>query len=219
MEAAEESRPRRRRVWIAISIVAAVIVLAVAGALFLPSLLAGAPQAEPAPSGSTSPTPTVPPRDIVDPEAPRATQTPAPAPVSSDEPFAELEPVAPDETIAAEGGVEISLARLQAVQGEATLAGETSGPAIRATVRLTNTGSTPIDLEYVTVNAFSGEDRSPAGTLTQPGGAPFEGALEPGASAEGTYLFSVAEEDRDDVTLTVDYLFGSKVAVFRGDLR
>lgn len=213
MTANEVTPPNRRRVWITLSVLVVVIALAVVGAIFVPPLLAGTP------SPSASSTPTVPPRDIVDPDAPRPTQTPMPAPVESDAPFAELEPVEPDQTIVTDEGIEISLSKLQAVQGEATLAGETSGPAIRATVRIVNTGSEPLDLEYVTVNAYVGEDRAPAGMLTQPGGAPFEGTLAPGASAEGTYIFSVAESDRDDVTLTVDYLFGAKIAVFRGDLR
>lgn len=213
MEAQGSPRPSRRRAWITISILLAVIALAVAAAFIVPPLMAGGP----APDASA--TPTVPARDIVDPEAPRPTQTPTPAPSASDVPFAELAPVAPDETVAAEGGVDISLSRVEAVQGEATLAGEISGPAIRATVRIVNSGDEPLDLEYITVNAYSGKDRAPAGTLTQPGGKPFEGTLKPGETAEGTYLFSVAESDRDDVTLTVDYRLGALVAVFRGDLR
>lgn len=213
MDATDETQPNRRRVWITLSALVVVIALAVLGAIFVPPLLAGTP------SPSASGTPTAPARDIVDPDAPRPTQTPTPAASESDAPFAELSPVAPDQTIVTDEGIEISLASLQAVDGQATLAGETSGPAIRATVRIVNAGAEALDLEYVVVNAYTGEDRAPAGTLTQPGGAPFEGSLALGASAEGTYLFSVADADRDDVTLTVDYLFGAAVAVFRGDLR
>jgi len=196
-------------------VLVAVIVLAVVAAFVVPPLLSGGGGTAPSPSS----TPTVPPRDIVSPDAPRATQTPTPAPTESEGAFPELSPVAPDATIVADDGIELSLSSLQAVQGEATSAGETSGPAIRATVLVVNTGKEPLDLEYVTVNAYSGKDRAPAGTLTQPGGAPFEGTLAPGESAEGTYLFSVAEADREDVTITVDYLFGARTAVFRGDLR
>ncbi len=193
----------------------AVIALAAVAAFVVPPLLSGGGDAAPAPSA----TPTVPPRDIVSPDAPRPTQTPTPAATENESVFPELSPVAPDATIVADDGIELSLSSLQAVQGEATSAGETSGPAIRATVLVVNTDTEPLDLEYVTVNAYSGKDRAPAGTLTQPGGAPFEGTLAPGESAEGTYLFSVAEADREDVTITVDYLFGARTAVFRGDLR
>lgn len=211
-----ETKPSgRRRAWVILSILGAVIALAIAAAFVVPPLLSPQPAASPEPTS----TPTIPPRDIVDTSAPRPTETPSPAPSASDEPFPELSPVEPDANIVTENGVEISLSRLEAVQGEATLAGETSGPAIRATVRLVNNSDEPLDLEYVTVNAYSGEDRSPAGTITQPGGMPFEGELAPGDAADGVYLFTVAENDRDDVTLTVDYLLGTQVAVFRGDLR
>lgn len=213
MEAAEGSEPTRRRAWIPLTILVVVIAAAIVAAFVLPPLFSGTS------AGSPSATPTVPPRDIVSPDAPRPAQTPTPAPIESDVPFPELSPVAPDETIVAEDGIEISLSSIQAVQGEATTAGETSGPAIRATVRIVNNGTEPVDLEYITVNAYSGEKRAPAGTLTQPGGAPFEGSLAPGASADGTYLFSIDEAAREDVTLTVDYLFGAETAVFRGDLR
>lgn len=212
MDAHADNRPGRRRAWLPLSILVVVIGLAVAAAFIVPPMLAPAGQPEP-----TS-TPTVPPRDIVSTDAPRPSETPRPAPSESGAPFAELSPVAPDATIVAEGA-DILLARLEAVQGEAALAGETSGPAVRATVRIVNTGSEPLDLDYVAVNAYSGADRVPAGTLTQPGGVPFEGILSPGDAAEGVYLFTIPEGDRDDVTLTVDYLFGAQVAVFRGDLR
>ena len=213
VEAHDEQKPGRRRAWIFLPILVAVIALAIAAAFIVPPLLSPAVQPDP-----TS-TPTVPPRDIVDPDAPRAPETPSPAPSVSDSPFAELSPVAPDATIVTPNEIDISLSRLEAVQGEAALAGETSGPAVRVTVRLVNTGTETLDLEYVTVNAYSGKDRNPAGTITQPGGAPFEGSLAPGDSAEGVYLFTIAEADREDVTITVDYLFGAQVAVFRGDLR
>jgi hypothetical protein len=211
----DDKKPGRGRTWIVLSVLVAVIALAVAAAFIVPPLLSS--NADPTPNPSA--TPTVPPRDIVGPDAPRPSQTPSPAPTASDAPFAELTPVAPDATVVTAEGVEISLSRIEAVQGEAALAGETSGPAIRVTVRLVNSGSDPLDLEYVTVNAYSGEDRAPAGTLMQPGGAPFEGSLASGDSADGVYLFTIPEADRKDVTITVDYLFGAPVAVFRGDLR
>jgi len=213
MDATDETRPSRRRAWIAMTVLLVVIALAVVAALLVPRLTSAAP------GPTASATPTEPPRDIIDPDAPRETAQPSPAPLESDEPFAELSPVAPDQTVVTDDGVDISLSSVQAVQGQATLAGETSGPAVRATVRIVNTGDEPLDLEYVVVNAYSGDERTPAGTLTQPGGAPFEGTLAPGDSAEGTYLFSLADDVRDDVSITVDYLLGAKVAVFRGDLR
>lgn len=115
-------------------------------------------------------------------------------------------------------GTVVSLHRLEAVDGIAAAGGETSGPAIRVTVGIDNTTSKPIDLGYVVVNAYTGKDRAPAGTVMQPGGDPFEGSLASGKSATGVYLFSIVPKDRKDVTITVDYGVGEPVVVFEGDL-
>ncbi len=89
----------------------------------------------------------------------------------------ELEPAAPDQTVQAPDGVTVRLAQVEHVEGEAVAAGETSGPAVRLTVEVTNGTDAPLDLSYAVVNAYTGEDRAPAGRLVQPGGQPFEGEL------------------------------------------
>lgn len=112
--------------------------------------------------------------------------------------------------------VAVSLSRIEAVQGVAFAPGEIAGPALRVTVRLSNDASTLLDLGLVTVNAYIGKDRVPAGTVTKPGGRPFEGELAAGRSADGVYLFVVPVAQRGDVTVTVDYRAGVPTAVFRG---
>lgn len=130
----------------------------------------------------------------------------------------ELEPAAPDQTVQAPDGVAVRLAQVEHVEGEAVAAGETSGPAVRLTVEVTNGTDAPLDLSYAVVNAYTGEDRVPAGRLVQPGGRPFEGELAPGESGTGVVLFSIPDADRDDVTVAVEYAPGTSTVVFRGDL-
>ncbi|MET7135483.1 hypothetical protein SAMN05518682_3521 [Cellulosimicrobium aquatile] len=130
----------------------------------------------------------------------------------------ELEPAAPDQTVQAPDGVTVRLAQVEHVEGEAVAAGETSGPAVRLTVEVTNGTDAPLDLSYAVVNAYTGEDRAPAGRLVQPGGRPFEGELAPGESGTGVVLFSIPDADRDDVTVAVEYAPGTSTVVFRGDL-
>ncbi len=130
----------------------------------------------------------------------------------------ELEPAAPDQTVQAPDGVTVRLAQVEHVEGEAVAAGETSGPAVRLTVEVTNGTDVPLDLSYAVVNAYTGEDRAPAGRLVQPGGRPFEGELAPGESGTGVVLFSIPDADRDDVTVAVEYAPGTSTVVFRGDL-
>lgn len=164
----------------------------------------------PAPSAA-SPTPLT--------SASGAPATPTPDPGASGSPIApELAPAAPTQPVVGGDATTVSLALIEAVQGEAVAPGETSGPAIRVTVRIDNTSDEPLDTSYVVVNAYVGEDRTPAPGLGHPGGAPFEGTLEPGASAEGVFLFSVAPESRSDVLIGVDYRAGQPTVTFRGSL-
>lgn len=170
-------------------------------------------------SATVSSTPTVPPSDIaIDPSASRPVETPTPLPPASGAPGPELAPVALDAKAVTPSGVIISLGKLEALSSDAVAGGEIAGPAIRATVVIDNASAAPLDLEYVVVNAYYGADRTPAGTAMTPGGAPFEGAIEAGASAQGVYLFTIPEQDRNNVTITVDYLAGEAIAVFQGDL-
>lgn len=236
--AAERHGKHRSLTWIALC--AAVVV---AGLIVLGITLYGgdpsAPSSETASAGSTSgggaasdgggsgdptdPTvgdePTEPPRDIaIDPQEPRPTESPEVAPAPTDGAGVELEPVAPEAVVHAPHGAVISLARIEAVHGQAKVGGEISGPAIRVSVAIRNEGGEPMDLEYVVVNAYSGQDRTPAAPIMQPGGDPFTGSLAPGEAAEGVYLFSLDESAREDVTITVDHGAGEPIVVFEGDL-
>lgn len=236
--AAEQHGKRRSLKWIALC-----VVVVVAGLIVLGITLGGegpsAPVAEPTSAdsgsdgggagggdGSADPSdpsaddePTEPPRDIaIDPQQPRPTESPEPAPAQADGAGVELEPVAPEAVVDTSRGAEISLARLEAVQGEANVGGEISGPAVRVSVEIRNESAEPMDLEYVVVNAYSGQDRTPAAPIMQPGGDPFSGSLDPGEAAEGVYLFSLEESAREDVTITVDHGAGEPIVVFQGDL-
>lgn len=159
-----------------------------------------------------------PPEDIaIEPDAEREALAPKLA-KDSEGPLPELEPVEVDQAVISPSDIQIELARLESVQGQAVAAGETSGAAIRATIRITNKSHDALDLGYVVVTAYHGDERTPVGTLMQPGGQPFTGSLPPGKDATGVYLFSLAGPERGDVTLVVDYQFGEPSASFRGRL-
>lgn len=127
-----------------------------------------------------------------------------------------LEPVPLDQT--AEFGDEVSaeLVDLFAIQAEGQAAGEISGPAIRVTVRLINGTGEPLSLDAVTVAMYFGPDLTPAPPITDPGTVPFSGSLAPGETAEGVYTFSIAENERDDISVTVSYSASSAIVVFSG---
>lgn len=207
----------RRRGWIVAIVV--VLALAIAGVVVWQvastpgaSTDAGATPTATATDASPSPTPGIP-------VQPGATPTVVPSPPSSEGPLPpEMDPVGPTDRVE-EAGVAASIATVESVQGQAALAGEISGPALRMTFLIENGSDDAVDLGYAVANAYFGADRTPAGTVMQPGGNPFQGTLEPGESAQGTYLFSISEADRGAVTVTLDFLPGQPTAVFVGDFR
>lgn len=127
-----------------------------------------------------------------------------------------LEPVPLDET--ADFGDEVSaeLVDLAAIQAEGQGVGEISGPAIRVTVGLLNGTSQPLSLDAVTVTLYFGSELTPAPSISDPGTVPFRGSLAPGESAQGVYTFSIAEDDRDNISITVSHSPTSSIVVFNG---
>ena len=208
--------PQRRRRW---PIIVGIAVIVVAAAVIWLSIARPwATDASPMPQDpSSTPTPTIEPTPLT--SASGAPVTPTPLPAPSDSPIApELAPVDPTSPAVGADGVVVSLPLVEAVQGEGVAPGETSGPAIRVTVRIENASDEPLDTAFIAVNAYSGPDRVPAPALTKPGGAPFEGTITPGESAEGVFLYTVAADARSDVTIGVDYRAGEPTVVFAGAL-
>lgn len=156
---------------------------------------------------------------------PPASDGATPAPEPSDEnggnvdpgAFPELPPVSPDQPAQADG-IRADLTDFESVTGEVVVPGEVQAAAVRVTVQITNTGSAPLDLDLVVVNAYIGPDRDPAATYQQPGGEPVSGSLDPGATATGVYLFRIPEDRRSDVTFVVDYRGGEPALTWRGQV-
>lgn len=198
------------KLWAAIGgvvVVAALIVWAVIAAS-----ATGGSDAEPTPSRSDS--------------SASATPSPSPTPSASGEaaePSAPAdpdarptqEPVALDETARADD-LAVELVRIEAVEGESTIAGEVAGPALRVTVRIDNEASTSLETPAVVVNLYYGPEREPAGGLLQPGSDPFGPTIGAGESGTGVYVFSVPEDERDDLMIEVDTVVGKPVVLFEG---
>ena len=68
----------------------------------------------------------------------------------------------------------------------------------------------------VVVNLYKGTELSPAGPLLNPGGKAFPDEIASGASGQGVYLFTVAPDERDDVTIEVDLAVGTPIVLFQG---
>lgn len=195
--------PVARRGWIigGIAAVAVIVVVVIV-------LLVARPAA--APGTGANPTTTL---------TPSAAATPSASPTDggAGEVLPEFPPAPLDEPVSAPSGLSASIVSIESVDGEAVGAGDVGGPAIRVTVRLTNGSTTPLDTALTVVNGYSGADREPAGTLVKPGGKPFSGTVGPGETQDAVFLFTIPEDARGDVTITVDYAAGQPAFVFQGD--
>jgi hypothetical protein len=152
--------------------------------------------------------------------------TPAPAPETTpeptgptgnvDDPPPSRPAVALDAAAEVGDGVSASLVSLDAIEGTATGPGNIAGPALRITVRIENGTDEPVSLDGVVVDLASGRDLVPASPLDDPSVAPFTGTVAPGEHADGVYVFTIPEEDRGSVTVSVGYQAGAPLMVFTG---
>jgi hypothetical protein len=127
-----------------------------------------------------------------------------------------LAPVGLQDRSTGEDGVAASITTLEAIQGEGRGPGNISGPALRVTVRIDNGTGAPVSLDGVGVELSYGADLTPASPLNDSSAAPFHGTVDQGGSATGVYVFSVPENARDSVTISVGYRAGTPYLVFRG---
>jgi hypothetical protein len=152
------------------------------------------------------------------PTAPTPQSTPEPTGPTDDvdDPPPSRPAVALDAAAEAGDGVSASLVSLDAIEGTATGPGNIAGPALRITVRIANGTDEPVSLGGVVVDLASGRDLVPASPLGDPSAAPFAGTVAPGEHADGVYVFTIPEEDRGSVTVSVGYQAGAPLLVFTG---
>jgi hypothetical protein len=114
-------------------------------------------------------------------------------------------------------GVEIRLSRIRSVEAEANLPGEVDGPAVAVTVEVANGSRDPIDLGHVTVDLATREGAS-ASPVLDPDREPLAGALDSGRTRSATYVFTLADEERADVSVLVRYSADTPTVVFTGNV-
>lgn len=179
-----------------------------------------APRSAPATAGPRTPT-AAPSRPAPGTTASTTSGTPSPSPRRSTAPAdpapASTRPAAPlDEPEAVDAGLTARVRTLEAVQGEALGPGEVAGPALRATLVLTNRTGHAVDLSSSIVSLFYGPDQTPASPVSGPGARALPARLARGGSATGRFVFTVPADQRDDVLITLDYSVDTPVVAFRG---
>lgn len=180
-----------------------------------------APTPAPLTAGHTAPPPRVT-HDPLPSDRSLATAAPSrvPAAVVADMPQlpAHLPPVGLGQVSAYSDKVSARLVSITPVDATARRRGEISGPALAVAVELSNSGSSPVSLESVSVNAYSGPEATPAIRLLDGATQPLHGTLSAGRSMTATYVFSVPRAQRDQLTVTVSLGAGrdGATAVFSG---
>jgi hypothetical protein len=195
-------------IWLAAGVAVAVVI----GSLLLTNW-SGKPAAGGTPLATASPQPTGSTATRPATASTATSSTPKARPTSV---LPEMSPAKPDERVTTRTKLAVSLAKIEAVAGVAKMPGEIAGPAVRVTVSIKNTGAKSVSLGETVVNGYYGRGRTPADTLTTPGGRPFEGTLKPKQVAQGVYLFVIPKDQRSRVTVTVDTKAGVPAVVFQG---
>lgn len=169
---------------------------------------------EPAATSSAAPVPTAAP--TTEPAQPTPAPEPGPAPEGAEGLPPSLPPVPLDGTATAEDGTAVTVTAVEAIDGSGVGAGNVGGPALRVSLRIENGSAEPLALDPVVVDLFHTGGATPGSPLDDPSRRAFSGTLAPGASAEGAYVFSVPENGRDGVRVSVAYRPGSPFLVFQG---
>ena len=136
----------------------------------------------------------------------------APEPV---DPVKTKKPVALDKTGDFGTGLTVRLSDLAAVEGEATVPGEISGPAIKVTVKARNRADRAVDLNTVLVFFSYGPDQTPASELKD-GARPLKGRIASDDTKTGTYIYSVPEDEREKVRVEISYSGKAPTVAFEG---
>jgi hypothetical protein len=194
---------RRRNLWIA-----ALVALAVVVAVVLVLVVTGGDDDDS-------------PGDAKDPVTPGASKTPAPSstprtspkssPSKSPNPAATetgaVNPAKPqrvpfDQTAEPAEGVALSVTNIEQVKAKATAPGETSGPALRITMRVKNDKKVALPIGAAVTNLYYGADRTPSNIVLQ-GSKAFPATVRPGAEATGVVIYRIPPNNRDKVSLEV----------------
>ena len=151
--------------------------------------------------------------------SPQPTEFETPTPGSTDQvekPGTPIE-VPLDEPSDPISGSVVEVVGLKALTAGRDVPGETKGPAVEVTVRITNEGDAPIDTAGSNVTlTYGGDERLPAVALSGDQTRMWPASIAAGESAEAVYLFSVPLAPEGDIRVIVDLLASEPDVVFVG---
>lgn len=119
-------------------------------------------------------------------------------------------------TARAADGVAVQVTNIAAVTTEARFPGEIAGPGLAVTVRVVNSGSTPVDLEGAIVD-LRGANGERGIEMSGGPSSPFAGSVAPGGQAVGVYVFTIPEDQRNPISVRFSYSAQAPTVLFAGD--
>lgn len=179
----------------------------------------GTPGTDPSYNGSAPATTTAPPSvapssAVPSASIPKPTTTGKPTVVPTQPTTTTTAPI--DGTVAPQQGVEVAVAKIESVKGDAQGPGEIAGPAVRVSIEVSNGSDKEVSMDLALVNVYFGKDKTPASTLSGPGASPLSGRIAAGDAATGAYVFSVPEDQRDHLTVEFSYSTEVPTVIFSG---
>lgn len=170
--------------------------------------------ASPVPVASTA-TPSVVPSMTPSQLPPSQLPTPMPGATDAVEPLPPVE-VPFDQEAQPAPGVVVAMEGIEAVEGEPQGPGEVAGPALRATIKITNASDGDLRTLGAVANLYYGSDGLPASTVFGPGGISFPEVLGAGETASGSFVFTVPLAERGQIRVTLDLAASVPTTVFVG---
>lgn len=182
---------------------------------------AATPAGEPTTEGGDGPDPTGDASDA--PSIEPAATTPVPAPQGGDinqtvaaVPVTTAPAVPLDSAADFGGGVRVEMVELNRIDTTAQGPGEIAGPGVAIKLRFVNDSSAAVSLDNVIVNLADGSQQ-PGLPMSAAPAQPLRGSVDPGASAEGVYVFTLPPDFTNPTSVTVSYAAGAPTVVFSGD--
>jgi hypothetical protein len=114
-------------------------------------------------------------------------------------------------------GISARVVTVEDVEVDAFMPGEISGPGVAITVELANGSAEAVNLDNLSVELVMTGNRFATPITTQED-TRLVGDLGPGATGEGTYVFSISPEDRTEVAVQVNYAPPKPTILFQGSL-
>jgi hypothetical protein len=115
------------------------------------------------------------------------------------------------------GQISAKLTEVKAIDAQAKVPGEISGPAVAITVEISNDSANAIGLDSVSVDV-QGAGGVPTSPITTDPASPLSGVLAPGEKKTGVYVFTMPADVRNGASVTVLYSADAPVALFTGNV-